>query len=121
MFLSQTTNDIMQINITAEWVDIALLLVTIVSVICAFLAYGHQRKRGRKESACGLAQSYGKSLKCLAEIDSVFDISGYRDIVGSTVAADDSETLTIVVMLDVLPEGTTASDISFTITAKPAA
>ncbi len=49
------------------------------------------------------------------------DFIAVTPTIDSTVAAGGSETLTIVVTLNVLPEDTTASDISFTITAKPAA
>lgn len=39
-----------------------LLLVTIISVICAFKAYKHQKNRARKEAACDLARYYSENI-----------------------------------------------------------
>lgn len=38
------------------------LLATIISVICAFKAYKHQKERARKEAACSLARYYSENI-----------------------------------------------------------
>lgn len=38
------------------------LLATIISVLCAFKAYYHQKNRARKETACELAQRYSEDI-----------------------------------------------------------
>lgn len=38
------------------------LLATIISVICAFKAYTHQKERARKEAACDLARYYAENV-----------------------------------------------------------
>lgn len=38
------------------------LLATIISVICAFKAYKHQKDRARKEAACSLARYYAENI-----------------------------------------------------------
>lgn len=38
------------------------LLATIISVICAFKAYKHQKERARKEAACNLARYYAENI-----------------------------------------------------------
>lgn len=38
------------------------LLATIISVICAFKAYDHQKNRARKEAACDLAKYYAENI-----------------------------------------------------------
>lgn len=43
-------------------IDFALLVVTVVSVFFAFLAYRHQRNRSKKDAACGLAKHYAGSI-----------------------------------------------------------
>lgn len=45
-----------------EWTGLAInasmLLVTVVSAVCAFAAYFHQKNRGKKDEACKLAKHY---------------------------------------------------------------
>lgn len=43
-------------------VDVVLLIVTIISVICAFLAYAFQKNKAKKETACRLAKYYAKDI-----------------------------------------------------------
>lgn len=38
------------------------LLATIISVVCAFKAYTHQKERARKEAACSLARYYAENV-----------------------------------------------------------
>lgn len=38
------------------------LLATIISVVCAFKAYKHQKDRSRKEAACNLARYYAENI-----------------------------------------------------------
>lgn len=38
------------------------LLATIISVVCAFKAYKHQKERARKEAACDLARYYAENV-----------------------------------------------------------
>lgn len=38
------------------------LLATVVSVVCAFKAYNHQKERARKEAACDLAKYYAENI-----------------------------------------------------------
>lgn len=44
------------------YIDFALLIVTVVSAVCAFLAYRHQKNRSKKEAACNLAKYYAKNV-----------------------------------------------------------
>ena len=46
------------ISLASFCVNAVLLMVTSVSVICAFLAYFHQKNRGKKDTACTLAAHY---------------------------------------------------------------
>lgn len=43
-------------------VGLAMLLVTIISVICAFLVFFHQKNRSKKDAACRLAAHYADCL-----------------------------------------------------------
>ncbi len=49
-----------------------LLLVTIISVICAFKAYKHQKNRAKKDAACELAKYYARHI--IDEFQFVFDV-----------------------------------------------
>ena len=50
------------IAIVSACVSGALLLVTIISVICAFKAYYHQKERAKKDAACQLARVYANEV-----------------------------------------------------------
>lgn len=41
--------------------DLGMLVITVVSVLCAFMAYRHQKKRSKKETACKLAKYMQKT------------------------------------------------------------
>lgn len=43
-------------------INLSLLIVTIVSVICAFRAYHHQKDRAKKDAACDLAKYYSEHI-----------------------------------------------------------
>lgn len=49
-----------------------LLVVTVISVICAFLAYRHQKNRAKKDAACSLAKYYAEHI--IDEFQFVFDV-----------------------------------------------
>lgn len=77
------------INLCGDWasatIDLLLLVVTVLSVVCAFFAYGHQKKRNKKDTACALAKHYAESI-----------INKYSDIVNvfiKTGVADDIKKL----------------------------
>ena len=54
------------INLSGDWtsatVEVLALIVTVLSVVCAFLAYTHQRKRAKKAAACDLAKYYADDV-----------------------------------------------------------
>lgn len=53
-----------------------LLFVTIISVICAFLVYRHQKNRAKKASACDLAKYYAENIiQKLSVIGEVYENS----------------------------------------------
>ena len=54
-----------------------LLIFTVVSVLCAFKAYKHQKKRAQKELSCDLAKYYASSIiDKYALIMHVFSVAG---------------------------------------------
>ncbi len=78
IFLTEATNSFTySINSIISGLS---LLVTILSVICAFLAYGHQRKRSKKGTACDLSKVYADSIiSRYAYIRSVFQHTGLEE------------------------------------------
>lgn len=67
-------------------INASMLLLTVVSVICAIVAYKHQKKRARKESACKLAQYYAENIiKKFSFISSVFNICKTLEYIKKTV------------------------------------
>lgn len=60
------TGQTIVINLSGDWVsatiDVIMLVFTIFSVLCAFFAYGHQKKRNKKDTACSLAKHYADSV-----------------------------------------------------------
>ncbi len=88
MFLADKIDIPIRITITASHIDILMLLVTIISVFCAFKAYGHQKERSKKETACNLAREYAGSMCRLTDINQVFEASGYTKLVKSTFPMD---------------------------------
>lgn len=69
------------INLSGDWtsatVDVLLLIVTVLSVACAFFAYGHQKARNKKDTACNLAKHYADSIiNKYADIVNVFVETG---------------------------------------------
>ena len=61
-------------------ISAVLLLATIISVICAFKAYSHQKERSKKEAACRLARTYADEvLSQYQVVDSVFDKSNLKN------------------------------------------
>ncbi|MDD6642725.1 MAG: hypothetical protein PUF80_00635 [Firmicutes bacterium] len=70
-------------------INSAMLLVTVVSVICAVVAYKHQKKRARKESACKLAQFYAENIiKKYSLVSSVFNICKTFEYIKKSVEID---------------------------------
>lgn len=56
------------------------LLATIVSVLCAFIAYRHQKLRAQKEAACDLAKCYSEDiLQHYLFVTDVLEDSGLGD------------------------------------------
>ncbi|MBP3704785.1 MAG: hypothetical protein J6I98_04540 [Clostridia bacterium] len=70
-------------------INAAMLFLTVVSVICAIIAYKHQKKRARKESACKLAQYYAENvIKKYSYVSSVFKICKTLEYINKTVELD---------------------------------
>lgn len=72
--------------IDPAWVSVgisaALLLLTCISVLCAFLAYRHQKNRSKKAEACNLAQYYANSIiEKYGLIITVFNSTGLTELV----------------------------------------
>ena len=67
-------------------INLLLLILTLVSVVCAFLAYKHQKLRGRKEASCNLAKVYAEDIVGrVCFINHVLEPSGYAEHVKSSV------------------------------------
>lgn len=58
MIFTQTIQETDVLTLADFFVNAALLVVTLVSAICAFLAYFHQKNRSKKDTACRLASHY---------------------------------------------------------------
>ena len=60
--------------------DLGMLVITVVSVLCAFMAYRHQKKRSKKETACKLAKYYAENIITkMGPIEFVFSDSGINE------------------------------------------
>ncbi len=68
--------------------EILMLLITVASVICAFAAYRHQKRRAKKERACELAKDYAEKLKRFGQLTYVYDATGYSDLVKKAFSLD---------------------------------
>ena len=72
-----------------------LLIVTVVSVICAINAYHHQKNRAKKDAACELAYIYAKEvIPKNAWISNVFEQSGQMEITKKAFPIDRIENFT---------------------------
>lgn len=78
------------INLANFCVNAALLVVTSVSVICAFLAYFHQKDRSKKDTACALASHYADIIleenKFVSSVYKGAQLDGY---ISSTIKMDE--------------------------------
>lgn len=82
-------------------ISAVLLLATIISVICAFKAYSHQKERSKKEAACRLARTYADEvLSQYQVVDSVFDKSNLWDYIKKVFPMDQLNSFSLQEMLD---------------------
>ena len=73
-------------------INFLLLIITIVSVICAFRAYQHQKLRAKKDAACSLAKLYADEiLNQMYPITTVFKESGYAEKIKNAFPLDKIE------------------------------
>lgn len=71
-------------------VNAVLLIVTLVSVICAFLAYFHQKNRSKKDTACELVSHYADVI--LGEnkfVSNVYKGAQLDSYINSTIKMDE--------------------------------
>lgn len=67
-------------------IDALLFLLTLASVICAIVAYKHQKKRAKKETACNLAKHYAEDIiKTYSFVTSVFAKCGILDYIKNNI------------------------------------
>ncbi len=87
------------------FLSFVLLLVTSVSVICAFISYCHQRQRQKKDAACELARYYAHNIILEASlIIDVFKFSGLDNEVHSLFPYDKISDLNYTEMEKLLNE-----------------
>lgn len=82
------------INFSGNWVsavtDVLMLILTLVSVICAYKAYQHQRNRSKKAAACELARYYaGEIIEKNSLIANVFNYSKLDNYIKETICLND--------------------------------
>lgn len=75
--LQRFSNEVAFFQCIGSWV---LLLVTVISVICAYLAYKHQKRRAAKDAACSLGKFYANTI--IPEMEFIANVlvnSGYAE------------------------------------------
>lgn len=76
-------------NILLIIINTTMLIITFASVICAIVAYKHQKKRAKKEAACKLAQYYAENIiKKFSFVSSVFRICKTLEYINKTIELD---------------------------------
>lgn len=81
--------------------SLLLLIVTIISVVCAFKAYRHQKERARKEAACQLARIYADEILLQYQIvSSFFGRSKLLEFIKATFPMDEFSSFTLQEMLE---------------------
>lgn len=71
-------------------IDMIMLILTLISVCCAFVAYRHQRDRSKKAAACELARYYADSvIDKYSFIASVFSTSKLDNYIKDTISLNE--------------------------------
>lgn len=59
---TQLAQKTFQLSVAQTVINLILLITTVISVICAFRAYHHQKARAKKDAACELARYYAHDI-----------------------------------------------------------
>ena len=70
-------------------INALLLILTLISVICAFIAYKHQKLRAKKDASCSLASFYANDILLrLGPINHVMTMSGIAERIKQSFSLD---------------------------------
>lgn len=84
--ISNTTTDD-SLNL---WINVMMAVIALVSAVCAWLTYNHQKSRSKKAEACNLAAHYAKViLDKHSFITSVFIQTGIDQYIKSNISMSD--------------------------------